>query len=78
MHAQLLGKNQDHLKITVKSEGMMFPLEMIAWGKADLFTSLSRGQKAQVVYTLDVNKWNGREKVQGKIIFFTHNEKNYV
>ena len=46
----------------------MFPVEMIAWGKADLFTSLSRGQKAQVVYTLDVNKWNGREKLQGKVV----------
>src|SRR3989344_7179914 len=67
-HAQLLGKNQNHLKITVKSDGMMFPVEMVAWGKADLFTSLSRGQKAQVVYTLDVNKWNGREKLQGKVV----------
>ena len=68
VHAQLLGKSQSHLKITVKSEEMMFPIEMIAWGKADLFTSLSRGQKAQVVYTLDINKWNGREKLQGKVI----------
>ena len=68
VHAQLLGKSQSHLKITVKSDGMMFPIEMIAWGKADLFTSLSRGQKAQVVYTLDVNKWNGREKLQGKVV----------
>ncbi|OGK13401.1 single-stranded-DNA-specific exonuclease RecJ [Candidatus Roizmanbacteria bacterium RIFCSPLOWO2_01_FULL_38_12] len=69
-HAQLLGKNQNHLKITVKSDGMMFPVEMVAWGKADLFTSLSSGQKVQVVYSLDVNKWNGREKVQGKVIAF--------
>ncbi len=68
VHAQLLGKNQDHLKITAKTDGMMFPVEMMAWGKADLFTSLSRGQKVQIVYSLDVNKWNGREKVQGKII----------
>ena len=68
VHAQLLGKNKNHLKITVKSESMMFPVEMIAWGKADLFTTLSRGQKAQIVYNLDVNQWNGREKLQGKVI----------
>ncbi len=61
--AQLLGKTQKHLKIFVDG------LELIAFNQADKFKDLSRGQKIKVVYNLDINEWNNKKTVQGKIIF---------
>ncbi len=69
--AQLFGKTQNHLKVIVKdASGDGFPLEMIAFKKADLFKTLSRGQKTTIVYQLDINRWNGRETLRGKIQHF--------
>lgn len=71
LSAKLLGKTNDHLKLTVKdAEGNGFPLEMVAFKKADLFKTLSRGMKTTIVYQLDINRWNGRETLQGKIQHF--------
>lgn len=69
--AKLLGKTNDHLKLLVKDpEGNGFPIEMVAFKKGDLFKSLSRGQKIMIIYQLDINRWNGRETLQGKIQHF--------
>lgn len=62
--AQLLGKTQKHLKIFVDG------LELLAFNQADKFKELSRGQKIKVVYNLDINEWNNKKTVQGKIIYF--------
>jgi len=62
--AQLLGKTQKHLKIFVDG------LELIAFNQADKFKELSRGEKIKVVYSLEVDKWNGRERLKGMIKFF--------
>jgi single-stranded-DNA-specific exonuclease len=59
--AQLLGKTNAHLKIFVDG------LELLAFNQADKFKSLSRGQKIKVVYNLEINRWNGSEKVKGII-----------
>ncbi len=68
--AELFGKKRDHLKLIVKdADGDGFPLELIAFGKAELFTKLSRGQQAEVVYQVDINRWNGREKLRGKMLY---------
>src|SRR3989339_896968 len=61
---QLLGKTQKHLKIFVDG------LELIAFNQADKFKELSRGEKIRVVYSLEVDKWNGRERLKGMIKFF--------
>ncbi len=67
--AELFGKTQDHLKIIVKDKnGEGNALELIAFGKADLFTQLSRGQQTKVVYQLDINRWNGRETLRGRML----------
>jgi len=59
--AQLLGKTQKHLKIFVDG------LELLAFNQADKFIKLSRGQKISVVYNLEVDRWNGRERLKGKL-----------
>ena len=67
--ASIMGKNQNHLKLTVKdSETKSFPLEMVAFGKGELFPELSRGKKLKIAYQLDINRWKGRESLQGKVM----------
>lgn len=60
--AQLLGKTQKHLKIFVDG------LELIAFNQAGKFKELSRGEMIKVVYTLEVDRWNERERLKGKVL----------
>lgn len=68
--AQLFGKTNDHLKLFVKNntEPNSHSLEIIAFGKASLFNSLSRDQEVQLIYQLDINRWNGKESLRGKFV----------
>ncbi|OGK37067.1 single-stranded-DNA-specific exonuclease RecJ [Candidatus Roizmanbacteria bacterium RIFCSPHIGHO2_12_FULL_41_11] len=65
--AQLFGKKNDHLKIIVKSSDTT-TLEMIAFNRAADYVSLSRGKKLDIVYNLNINRWNGRESLRGRVI----------
>ena len=67
--AQLLGKTQKHLKIFVDD------LELLAFNQADKFKELSRGQKIKVVYNLDINEWNNKKTIQGRLINFVLGKK---
>ncbi len=69
--ANLFGKNNDHLKFFVQDHSSIVnhqPLEFIAFFQAEKFKIFSRGQETHVVYTLDINRWNGRESLRGKLI----------
>ncbi|MEK7522489.1 MAG: single-stranded-DNA-specific exonuclease RecJ [Patescibacteria group bacterium] len=70
--AQLLGKTQKHMKLFVSdvipAKAGIQSLELISFNSAEKFKSLSRGQKIKVVYNLDVNEWNNKKTVQGKIL----------
>ena len=69
LRASLLGKSQDHLKILVKDIGSSaFPLELVGFGKAKFFAELVKGQKIQIAYQIDINRWNGKENLQGKLL----------
>ena len=59
--AQLLGKTQKHLKIFVDG------FEFLAFNQADKFKELSRGQKIDIVYNLEIDRWNGKETLNGKL-----------
>lgn len=73
-NAQLFGKDNNHLKLWINDPHPtpdsyhITPLELVAFNKAELFKQLSPGQKIAVVYTLEVDRWNGKEKLRGKII----------
>ena len=71
--AQLLGKTQKHLKIFVSdvipAKAGIQSLELLAFNQADKFKELSRGQKIKIVYSLDINEWNNKKTIQGKIIY---------
>ena len=68
IHAKLLGKQKNHLKLQVKDiSNMHLPIDMIGFGKGELLSQISKNKIVKVAYQLDINKWNGQEKVQGII-----------
>ncbi|NTU46843.1 single-stranded-DNA-specific exonuclease RecJ [Candidatus Roizmanbacteria bacterium] len=68
--AKLFGKKNDHLRIFFQTPGntLRSPLECIAFGKADLFYTLPKGQTITIAYQPEINTWNGREKVQARFL----------
>ena len=73
--AQLLGKTQKHLKLFISGLSNQVThnqasIEFLAFNSAEKFKDLSRGQKIKVVYNLDINEWNNKKTVQGKIVTF--------
>lgn len=76
--AQIFGKKNEHLKLIVKSPETIAEnsfLELIAFNQSSLFSKLSRGQKLEVVYTIEVDRWGEREMVRGKIVYLITDKK---
>lgn len=67
--AKFFGKNNDHLKLIVKDpiNNNSSPLELVSFYSADQFPKLARGQKINIVYTLEIDRWGGSERLRGKI-----------
>ena len=65
IEAKSFGKTNNHLKIFIDS------LELIAFNQGEKIKELSRGQKIKVVYSLEIDQWNGRERLKGVIKFFS-------
>ena len=75
LHSNTFGKNNNHLKLIVRDvhsqptiNNYQLPIEFISFGNADKFASLSKGQKINVVYSLEIDRWGGSEKLRGKIL----------
>lgn len=69
IEAKLFGKKNEHLRLYVKDHKKnMYPLELIAFGKAEIYTTLSPGMKMNIVYSVEINRWGGSEKVQGRLL----------
>ncbi|KKQ38491.1 MAG: Exonuclease RecJ [Candidatus Roizmanbacteria bacterium GW2011_GWA2_37_7] len=66
MHAKTMGKSNDHLKLQVNDPlARSTPVDMVSFGQGEVFKKLTKNQKIQVVYQLNLNRWNGHETVQG-------------
>lgn len=61
--AQLFGKQNDHLKIWLKGCNS----EFIGFFQAGKFNELSRGKSINIAYSLDINRWGGKESLRGKL-----------
>ena len=61
---QIFGKDNNHLRFNLKSGKLSLPF--IAFGKADIAHELTSNIK--VAFYLDLNRWNGTEKLQAKYI----------
>ena len=68
------GKTNDHLKLLVKDVSKLqpanynLPTELISFGIATKYSSLTKGQKINIVYSIEIDRWNGYEKLRGKIV----------
>lgn len=70
LDAKVFGKTGTHLKIFAKDpETRSFPMELIGFGLAKELTTLINGQKRRVVYSLDIDRWGGKERLRGRIIY---------
>lgn len=74
--AKIIGKTAKHMRLffqeppnTYRLTPNNFQIEFISFNSADKFSSLSKGQKMEIVYQLEVNRWGGKEKIVGKILF---------
>ncbi len=72
--AKLFGKNNEHLKILLSSlENNSYPKEFIFFDGGLFFKNLSRDQKIGLIYSLEINHWNGIKKPRGKILYIEIN-----
>lgn len=60
-YSSYFGKKKEHVKAYIDRG-----YEIIFFGKSADFDQLSKGQKVGVVYTLEVDTWNGTEKTKSK------------
>lgn len=68
VNATLFGKTNNHLKIFVKDENSL-ALELIGFNQSDQFNKLSPGKSVEVVYSLEIDRWGGKEKLRGRLHF---------
>jgi single-stranded-DNA-specific exonuclease len=69
LDAKVFGKKNEHLKIMVKyPQKQMYPLELIAFGKADTLQELKKNGLINIVYTVEVDRWTGTERLRGRLI----------
>ncbi|MFZ6035141.1 MAG: single-stranded-DNA-specific exonuclease RecJ [Patescibacteria group bacterium] len=62
--ASIFGKTNSHLKVFLDG------IEMISFGKAQLFSELERGMRIRVAYIPEVDSWGGRQRLRAKLLSF--------
>ncbi len=66
-HVLILSKNitkdGKHVQLQLRSEGMN-PTKAIAFNQSETFETLEQGDEIDVVYTPDIDTWNGRRQLQ--------------
>lgn len=71
-----MGKENQHLKLIVtdesrksKVESPRSSLSLLSFNKAAEYAHLKTGMQVKVVYTLDINEWQGNRTPQGKVLY---------
>ncbi|MBI4973982.1 single-stranded-DNA-specific exonuclease RecJ [Candidatus Roizmanbacteria bacterium] len=71
LEKKLFGKKSEHVKLFVKDAHTgSFPMEFISFFKVEEYKDIDKDQNITLVYNLDINRWNGRESLRGRINFF--------
>ncbi len=68
-----MGKENQHLKLIVTDESRKLSLSLLSFGKAAEYAHLKTGTQVKVVYTLDINEWQGNRTPQGKVLYLQSN-----
>lgn len=65
---RLMGKQKNHLKLTILSENQNNPVEVVGFGKGELYDQVSPGQNVTIVGSISINEWRGKRRLQLKLI----------
>ena len=65
--ADRMGKNGEHLKLTVR-DGASKRMRLIAFGAPEEWFGLSHGQTVSILMQPIINEWNGVSEIEGRII----------
>lgn len=63
--ATVVGSEGQHVRLRIEHEGVGF--EAIAFGKGQLYGSLSPNESVNIAYNITENTWNGNTKMQLKV-----------
>lgn len=69
LETRRIGKEQQHLKMQLRTFGMN-PTDALLWGAGELADKFEPGIALDICYRAEINRYNGRETVQFKVIDF--------
>ena len=64
---RLVGMEGKHLKINVKCQMSNVKFGGIGFGMGEMFSKIKIGDRIDIAYTIDINEWNGEQRLQLKI-----------
>jgi len=64
MGAKPFGRQSEHLRLTLRGEGLPGVLEAVAWRRGAAAQHLNVGDELEFAYNLDVNRYAGRETLR--------------
>ncbi len=62
-----MGRNNNHLKLTVKFEDGYRPIQAVGWNRGFWAEQLEKNQPISLAASLDINHWNGKTNLQLKV-----------
>lgn len=65
INASGIGKDKKHLRLYLRQDNVLLPA--IGFGMGENFSKLSPDKPVDIAYTIDLNTWNGKEKLQLKL-----------
>ncbi len=77
LDAKMFGHSYEHLKLIVKDANKQsYPLEIVSFSNGKRFSEFYRGQKINIAYNLEIDRWGGSEKLRGRVCCFINNRKD--
>ena len=64
---QLMGKDKKHLRFKFPIPNSQFSITGLGFGMGEYFSKFEIGKTVDLLYTIDMNEWNGRRSLQLKI-----------
>ena len=64
---RLVGAEGKHLKLNVKCQMSNVKFGGIGFGMGEMFSKIKIGDRIDIAYTIDINEWNGEQRLQLKI-----------
>lgn len=72
-----LGKKSEHVKFFVKDALInSFPIECLAFYKAEAYAHIKKGETYMLVYQPEINVWNGRESLNAKVVYLSQSDQD--